>query len=80
MFKPGCAIAPFTHIFMFWRITNKFLRHPGAENLLQYWLQMRCDRVLLKYKQSFKIIEKIHLNRQSGMIFACSLCIFCYYF
>ena len=31
---------------------------------------------MLKCKESFKIIEKIHLNRQSGMIFACSLCTF----
>ena len=30
----------------------------------------------LKCKESFKIIEKLHLNRQSDMIFACSLCIF----
>ena len=52
---------------------------------------MRCDRglllavhykyligieIILKCKESFKIIEKIHLNRQSGMIFACSLCMF----
>ena len=33
-------------------------------------------RIILKCKEIFKIIEKIHLNRQSGMIFACSLCIF----
>ena len=32
--------------------------------------------MILKCKESFKIIEKLHLNRQSGMIFACSLCIF----
>ena len=39
--------APSAHIFVFWRRKNKFLRHPGAENLLQYWLQMHCDRVRL---------------------------------
>ena len=31
MFKPGCAIVPFVHIFMFWRRKNKFLRHAGAQ-------------------------------------------------
>ena len=45
--KTGRTIAPFAHIFMFWRRKNKFLRHPGTENLLQHWLQMRCERELL---------------------------------
>ena len=47
VFKPGCAIAPVTHIFMFWHRKNKFLRHPSAEHLLQSRLQMCWDWLLL---------------------------------
>ena len=47
MFKPGNAILPFMHIFMFWRRKNKFLHHLGAENLSQYRLQTVCDQLLL---------------------------------
>ena len=40
-----CAIHTYFHVLA--QKKNKFLRYPGAENLLQYWLQMHCDQVLL---------------------------------
>ena len=86
VFRPGCVIAPFTHIFMFLCRKNKFLHNPGTENLLQYYqlfwsVAFTCGSVQFTinwHRNYFKMQRKlkIHLNRQSGMIFACSLCIF----
>ena len=47
VFKPDWPLCH-SHIFScFGTEKNKFLHHLGAENLLQYWLKMGCDWLLL---------------------------------
>ena len=40
VFKPGCSIAPFAHIFIFWCRKNKFLRQQAQK--IYYSIGCKC--------------------------------------